>query len=84
VAKNVVKILDAFQEDGWPKRIDDPLQPSKDQQRLHEAIKRLNDNLDILRFRADGTGQGILWEIIAPESELTAPEPPRESEFDPF
>ncbi|MBU4400999.1 MAG: hypothetical protein KKE86_16920, partial [Planctomycetes bacterium] len=45
VAKNVVRVLDAFQEDGWPNRIDDPLDPSKNQQRLHETIKRLNDNL---------------------------------------
>jgi hypothetical protein len=77
VAKNVVRVLDAFQEDGWPDRIDDPLAPSKNQQRLHETIKRLNDNLDVIRFRSDGTGQGIVWE-------LTAPEPPQESLERPF
>ena len=77
VAKNVVRVLDAFQEDGWRDRIDDPLDPSKDQQRLHETIKRLNDNLEIIRFRADGTGQGIRWE-------LTAPEPPQEPLNSPF
>ncbi|MBU4270582.1 MAG: hypothetical protein KKE86_16925 [Planctomycetes bacterium] len=63
IAKNVVRVLDAFQEDGWPDRIDDPLDPSKNQQRLHETIKRLNDNLETIRFRADGTGQGIVWEL---------------------
>ena len=77
VAKNVVRVLDCFQEDGWPDRIDDPLNRSKDQQRLHETIKRLNDNLEIIRFRADGTGQGIRWE-------LTAPEPPQEPLNSPF
>jgi hypothetical protein len=77
VAKNVVRVLDAFKEDGWPDRIDDPLDPSKDQQRLHETIKRLNDNLQMIRFRSDGTGQGIRWE-------LTAPEPPQEPPDTPF
>ncbi|NLE37265.1 MAG: hypothetical protein GX621_04495 [Pirellulaceae bacterium] len=64
VAKNVVRILDVFEEDGWPDRIDDPLDPSKNQQRLHEAIKRLNDNLTHIHFKADGTGQGIVWERL--------------------
>jgi hypothetical protein len=67
VATNVVKVLDVFQEEGWPDRIDDPLDPSKDQQRLHETIKRLNDNLKEIRFHADGMGQGIVWEATAPE-----------------
>ena len=56
VAGNSVKVLDAFQEEGWPSRIDDPLDPSKDQQRLHETIKRLNDNLETIRFRAIWNG----------------------------
>jgi hypothetical protein len=77
VAKNVVRVLDAFQEDGWPDRIDDPLDPSENTQRLYETLKRLNDNLECLRFRADGTTQGILWEP-------TAPEPPRDTEELPF
>jgi hypothetical protein len=78
VAKNVVRVLDAFQEDDWPDRIDDPLDPSKkkDQQRLHETIKRLNDNLDVIRFRADGTGQGIRWELTAPELPQEPPDTP--------
>lgn len=67
VATNSVRLLDAFQEEGWPDRIDDPLAPSKDQQRLHEAIKRLNGNLHAIRFHADGTGQGIKWEVTATE-----------------
>jgi len=64
VAKNVTRILDTFEDDGWPDRIDDPLDPSNSQMRLHEAIKRLNDNLTGIKFRADGTGQGIVWERI--------------------
>ena len=78
-AKNIVKVLDAFQEDGWPDRIDDPLSPSKDQQRLHETIASLNENmaLPLVHFRADGTGQGIVWEA-------TYQEPPRDGNRIPF
>lgn len=78
VAKNVVSVLDAFEEEGWPNRIDDPLSPSKDQQRLHETIRRLNDNLAVIRFRADGTGTGIVWEELATDNcKGTAQEPHR-------
>jgi len=65
VAKNLVRILDDFEEKGWPDRIDDPLSSSKDQQRLHEAIRRLNGKLSAIRFHADGTGTGIVWEELA-------------------
>ena len=65
VAKNAVRILDAFEEEGWPVRIDDPLSPSKNQQCLHATIRRLNDDLSAIRFHADGTGAGIVWEELA-------------------
>ena len=60
-------ILSAFQELGWPARIDDPLPRAAGQDpklRLGEAIKRLNRHQQqrLIRFRADGTGTGILWE----------------------
>lgn len=63
-------ILSAFQELGWPARIDDPLPRAPGQEpklRLREAIKRLNRHQQrrLIRFRADGTGTGILWEIVA-------------------
>jgi len=66
-ATNVVLILDAFQKMGWPSRLHDPL-PSKEtlrqtsSRRLQDAIKSLNDNLNLIRFRGDGTGKGIVWE----------------------
>jgi hypothetical protein len=65
VAKNCVKILDAFQEDGWPTRIDDPLDPHKHQQRLHETLRSLNKGLTEIGFHADGTGEGICWKADA-------------------
>lgn len=65
-AENQERILAAFQEDGWPARIDDPLSRAYEidpKCRLHESIRALNRNqtLPLLRFSGDGTGQGVLW-----------------------
>lgn len=67
-APNQELVLDVFQEEGWPRRIDDPLpnpclhEPS---QRLHDTIKCLNRNQvsSLIRFRGDGTGEGVVWEF---------------------
>jgi len=40
VAANVDVVLDAFQEEGWPRRIDNPLTDSSD--RLRETVRSLN------------------------------------------
>jgi hypothetical protein len=68
-AQNQEAILAAFQEEGWPTRIDDPLRPSPNvssTRRLHDTIKNLNRHQVhcLLRFRGDGTGQGIRWESL--------------------
>ncbi len=62
VAKNVARILDAFEEEGWPDRIDDPLPGGRKPRRLRGAVATLNRGLSAIKFRADGTGEGILWE----------------------
>ena len=62
-ATNIVAILNAFQEEGWPRRIDDPLPRGSDTQRLREAIRTLNLGLERIHFRADGSGEGIIWEV---------------------
>lgn len=62
-AKNLVPILDAFQECGWPERLDDPL-TAGDGQKLREAIKVLNQRLKRIRFYADGSGEGIRWKVL--------------------
>lgn len=67
---NQEKILTAFQEEGWPPRIDDPLPPTLSidpKQRLHDTIKSLNRSQKhrLIRFLGDGSGQGIRWEVIA-------------------
>lgn len=60
-AKNIILILDAFQEDGWPDHIDDPLPGGADPARLADAVKSLNDGLQRIKFGKDGSGQGVVW-----------------------
>ena len=62
-------ILEAFQEEGWPRRIDDPLPPKDDQDpkcRLHDTIKRLNGRQQhkLLQFSGDGTGTAVCWRYV--------------------
>jgi hypothetical protein len=66
---NQEMILAAFQEEGWPVRIDDPLPQLREldpKRRLHDAIKGLNRHQKhrLIRFMGDGSGQGVRWEAI--------------------
>jgi hypothetical protein len=66
-SRNQEAVLAAFQEEGWPHRIDDPLPPRKDlhpKYRLHFTIQSLNQSQRerLIRFFGDGTGEGICWE----------------------
>jgi hypothetical protein len=70
---NQETILSAFQEEGWPPRIDDPLPPQFDQdpkRRLHDTINTLNRSQKkaLIRFLGDGSGQGIRWELAGSHS----------------
>ena len=62
-------ILKAFEAEGWPYHINDPL-PLKDEiapkTRLHDTIRWLNLNQEcrLLRFLGDGTGRGLRWELV--------------------
>jgi hypothetical protein len=65
-AGNQAKILAAFQEEGWPHHIYDPLPPRADldaPERLRATVKRLNRHQqhELLRFECDGRGEGIVW-----------------------
>lgn len=67
-AANQETILMAFEEESWPSHIDDPLPQVSDvdpKRRLSDSIKCLNRNQrnDLVRFRGDGTGQGIFWDV---------------------
>jgi hypothetical protein len=70
-ALNQEIILAAFEEEGWPVRIDDPLPPRPKQdpkRRLHDTINSLNRNQKhrLLRFLGDGSGQGVRWNLALP------------------
>lgn len=65
-AVNQELLLSAFEEEGWPARILDPLAPNTDQdfkRRLAETIKSLNRRQahPLIHFHGDGSGVGILW-----------------------
>ena len=67
-APNQEILLTVFEEEAWPLRIDDPLpqMPEQDpRRRLHDTIKCLNRNQTnrLIRFRGDGSGQGVTWEL---------------------
>ncbi len=70
-ARNQETILSAFQEEGWPVFIDDPLPQHSEidpKRRLHDTINSLNRNQknDLIRFRGNGSGEGIRWELMRP------------------
>ena len=70
---NQEAIIAAFEEEGWPTAIDDPLPPHPEQdskRRLRKTLQSLNANQTqhLLRFRGDGTGERILWERIDSDS----------------
>jgi hypothetical protein len=65
---NQESVLKAFQEEGWPPAIDDPLphRPGSDPKcRLRNTIQSLNSHQTnrALRFRGDGSGERVLWEL---------------------
>jgi hypothetical protein len=66
-APNQRLILQAFQEDHWPRAIDDPLRvdPNLDPaKRLRDTIDNLNRHVlrRLIRFSGTGNGTGIRWE----------------------
>ena len=68
-AENQERVLDAFQENGWPDYLDDPLKRHPKicpKRRLHDTLKCLNRKQinEVIKFRGDGTGLGIRLEIV--------------------
>lgn len=61
-------ILASFQEQGWPRRVMDPLRVHPDiepKERLRATVRSLNQRHEqlILRFHGDGSGEAICWEL---------------------
>lgn len=57
---NIRLIIDAFEEAGWPARLDNPLGYGKKE--LYETLRNLNNNLKVIRFRAQEDGEAVVWE----------------------
>lgn len=58
---HIQRIVDAFQEEGWPPSIDSPLPGGVDQHRLHLALQSLNKGLKPIRFHGQEGGRAIRW-----------------------
>jgi hypothetical protein len=68
-AHNQELILEAFEEEGWPRHIDDPLPQAHGidpKVRLRYALKGLNRNQvnNVLLFEGDGRARGIVWQRL--------------------
>ncbi len=70
-APNQRIIFAAFEEEGWPPRIDDPLSKAPEQsqapnRRLNDTIRNLNRRhaVHLVRFSGDGNGKGARWELV--------------------
>jgi hypothetical protein len=63
-APNQECVLAAFEETGWPRRMDDPLPRGAD--RLRETVKSLNRGQlwPALRFTIEADGQGLRWVAV--------------------
>jgi hypothetical protein len=74
-AHNIVGILRAFEDAGWPRRIDDPHRRKPSDQTRRRDVENLNKRLlkPLLKFECDGNGTGFLWKKIAqPTAKKTA------------
>ena len=74
-AENQEAVLNAFEDLGWPRHIEDPLPRHPEicpKRRLHDTLKCLNRKQinGLIKFRGDGTGKGVLLEIV-PEKKPT-------------
>jgi len=63
VARNLAAILDAFQEAGWPRSIETPaaIDTSLSGEPARDAVRSLNEGLDVICFHADAGGQRVFW-----------------------
>lgn len=68
-APNAAALLAAFEQAGWPERLDSPFVKDLDRdgrERLRDTVKRLNLDQEhaLLRFHIEGAGLQVRWEIV--------------------
>ena len=71
-ASTIVRILEAFEESGWPRAIDDPVTVGGDNVQRRRAIESLNDGLTRIRFACAGDGESFTWEPLPPQKRKAA------------
>jgi len=82
-AKNIVKLLDAFQELNWPIRMDSPFPGNEvGRTKLRETIREFNSASTGIKFEADGTGEGVRYRLEEIADSLSESQPP--GDFDSF
>lgn len=62
-ATNCLLVLKVFAEEGWPRRIDDPLPIGKNAQRISNTIRALNKKLRVIEFYAGGDRASFCWRV---------------------
>jgi hypothetical protein len=71
-ARSQTAVLATFEECNWAARVDTPL---RNNLKTHQALKALNKLAPgKIRFRSDGTGEGIRWESVDSEATEKVPE----------
>jgi hypothetical protein len=76
-AKNVVAILNACEENGWPKTFADPLTGGGDNYTRRRTVESLNKGLTRIRFVCSGDGETFGWEVRSRENARTSAGKPR-------
>jgi hypothetical protein len=63
LSRNVVRILDEFEDFGWPPRIEDPFGEGGKDDRRRRAVETLNNGMlkQSMWFECDGDGTGFIW-----------------------
>lgn len=74
---NIELILNAFEQQNWPVRIEDPLPRGPDPQRLHQAVFTLNQTLKAIRFHAREGGTAVSWSVSSPRRRRAVSSPER-------
>lgn len=63
-AANQTAMLQTFENNDWAERVPNP---SGDSEETQQTLKELNKLAPAnIRFRADGTGEGLVWEAVGP------------------
>ena len=64
-AQSQTAVLDTFEAAGWPDAIESPIRKDQLGQTLYQLNHKMRPRL--IRFHANGTGDGILWEWRPPD-----------------